>query len=206
MNMKNMKKIAFYLITLFLALSLNNSVMAGCILDGTKVVSDEDIEWLEGEDIASTSNFIRQTLVLDPEELAEVDTLDLHSALLRTSGLRKIGQDLLPYLPNLKFLNLFVSDLGNGEDLETLASILERFHTLQYIDIVGNNIADKVFSFVKAHESQKELVNHFQKKVIFSFKTLLESQFPVDEREQCKDWYQTHIKYYNTSYYLSTLP
>ena len=201
-----MKKIEFYLITLFLALILNSSEAVGSILDGTKVVSDEDIEWLEDEGYISTSKFIRQTLVLDPEKLAEVDNLDLHSTLLRTLGLRKIVQNLLPYLPNLKFLNLFVSDLGSDEDLETLASILERFHTLQYVDIVGNNIADRVFSYVKAHEGQKELTDRFQNKVVFSFKTLLESQFPLAEREHYNDWYQMHIRYYNTNYYLSTLP
>ncbi|MBY0272720.1 MAG: hypothetical protein K2X02_04825 [Alphaproteobacteria bacterium] len=201
-----MKKIEFYLITLFFALSLNSSMAVGSTLNGTKVVSDEDIEWLEGEDVVSTSKFIQQTLVLDPEKLAEVDNLDLHSTLLRTSGLRKISQNLLPYLPNLKFLNLFVSDLGSDEDLETLASILERFHTLQYVDIIGNNIADRVFSYVKAHEGQKELTDRFQNKVVFSFKTLLESQFPIAGREHYNDWYQTHIRYYSTNYYLSTLP
>jgi hypothetical protein len=201
-----MKKIGFYLIAIFLGLSLNSSVAVGSILDGTKVVSDEDAEWLEGEGYVSTSKFIQQTLVLDPEKLVEVETLDLHSALLRTSGLRTIAQNLLPYLCNLKFLNLFVSDLGSDEDLETLASILERFHSLQYVDIVGNGIADRVFSFVKAHEAQKELTERFQNKVVFSFKTLFESQFPLAEREHYNDWYQTHVRYYSTNYYLSTLP
>ncbi|MBY0293033.1 MAG: hypothetical protein K2W92_07095 [Alphaproteobacteria bacterium] len=191
-----MKKIEFYSIALLLAFSLNSSVAIGSILDGTKVVSDEDIEWLKDEGYVSTSKFIRQTLVLEPNELEEVDTLDLHSTLLRTSGLRTIAQDLLPHLPNLKFLNLFVSDLRSDEDLEILASILERFNGLQYIDIAGNDIADRVFSFVKTHEAQKELTDRFQKKVVFSFKTLLESQFPVAEREQYKDWYQTHTTYY----------
>ncbi|MCI5059106.1 MAG: hypothetical protein MRY83_23540, partial [Flavobacteriales bacterium] len=105
-----------------------------------------------------------------------------------------------------KFLNLFVSDLGSDEDLETLASILERFQSLQYVDIAGNNIADRVFSFVKGHEAQKELTDRFRNKVVFSFKTLLESQFPLAEREHHNDWYQTHIRYYSTNYYLSTLP
>ncbi|MCI5055577.1 MAG: hypothetical protein MRY83_05670 [Flavobacteriales bacterium] len=189
-------KIEFYLAALFLTLSLNNSVMAGHTLDGTKVVSDEDIEWLEGEGYVSTSKFIRQTLVLDPEELAEVDTLDLHSALLRTSGLRKIAQDLLPSLPNLNVLNLRISGLQSDEDLELLASILERFHNLQYVNIVGNDIADKVLSFVQTHETQKELTDKFQKKVVFSFKTLIESRFYLAHREQNKDWYQTHISFY----------
>ena len=192
-------KTEIYLAALFFALSLNSSVAIGSILDGTKVVSDEDIEWLADEGYVSTSKFIRQTRALDPEELAEVDTLDLHSALLRTPGLRMITEDLLPYLPNLNVLNLRISGLQNDEDLELLASILERFHSLQYVNIVGNDIADKVLSFVQAHEAQKELTDKFQKKVVFSFKTLLESQFPVAEREQYKDWYQTH-----TSYYIST--
>lgn len=189
-------KVEIYLATLFLALSLNSSAAVSNILDGTKVVSDEDAEWLEGEDYVSTSKFIRQTLVLAPEELAEVDTLDLHSTLLCTSGLKMIAEDLLPYLPNLNVLNLRISELQNDEDLELLASILERYNSLQYINIVGNDIADKVLSFVQAHESQKELTDKFQKKVVFSFKTLLESRFPPAEREKYKDWYQTHISYY----------
>jgi hypothetical protein len=170
--------------------------MAGRTLDGTKVVSDEDIEWLADEGYVSTSKFIRQTLVLDPEELAEVDTLDLHSTLLCTSGLRKIAQDLLPYLPNLNVLNLRISGLQNDEDLELLASILKNYDNLQYVNIVGNDIADKVLSFVQAHEGEKGLTDKFQKKVVFSFKTLIESRFPPAEREQYKDWYQTHINYY----------
>ncbi len=189
-------KIEFYLAALFLAFSLNSSVMAGRTLDGTKVVSDEDIEWLADEGYVSTSKFIRQTLVLDPEELAEVDTLDLHSTLLCTSGLRKIAQDLLPYLPNLNVLNLRISGLQNDEDLELLASILKNYDNLQYVNIVGNDIADKVLSFVQAHEGEKGLTDKFQKKVVFSFKTLIESRFPPAEREQYKDWYQTHINYY----------
>jgi hypothetical protein len=106
-------KIVFYLMALFLALSLNSSAAVGSTLDGTKVVSDEDAEWLEDEGYTSMSKFIRQTRALDPEELTEVDTLDLHSTLLCTSGLRMIAEDLLPYLPNLNILNLRISELQN---------------------------------------------------------------------------------------------
>ncbi|MBY0272719.1 MAG: hypothetical protein K2X02_04820 [Alphaproteobacteria bacterium] len=201
-----MKKIEFYLIAIFLAFSLNSSVAVSSILDGTKVVSDEDIEWLEGEDVVSTSKFIQQTLVLDPEELKDVETLDLHSTSLHTSGLKKITDELLPYLPNLKFLNLYASQLRTREDLEILASILERFGSLQYVSIVANGIANQALSFVKEHEEQKEITDKFQQKVVFSFNALLEDKFPLAEREHYNDWYQTHIRYYNTNYYLPTLP
>ncbi|MBY0272888.1 MAG: hypothetical protein K2X02_05710 [Alphaproteobacteria bacterium] len=60
-----MKKIAFYLIAIFLALSLNSPVTVGSTLDGTKVVSDEDAEWLKDEGYISTSKFIRQTRALE---------------------------------------------------------------------------------------------------------------------------------------------
>jgi hypothetical protein len=189
-------KIEFYLAALFLTLSLNSSVMAGRTLDGTKVVSDEDIEWLEGEDVISASKFIRQTRALDPEELEDVEALDLHSTSLHTSGLRRITDELLPYLPNLRFLNLYSSQLRTREDLEILASILERFGSLQYVSIVANGIANQALSFVKEHEEQKELTDKFQQKVVFSFNALLEDKFPIAEREHYKDWYQTHKNYY----------
>jgi hypothetical protein len=189
-------KIELYLIVIFLALNLNSSVAIGSTLDRTKVVSDEDAEWLEDEGYTSMSKFIRQTRALDPEELTEVSTLDLHTALLHTSSLRMVAEDLLPYLPNLNILNLRISGLQNDEDLELLASILKKHDNLQYVNIVGNDIADKVFSFVQAHEGEEGLTDKFQKKVVFSFKTLFESQFPLAEREQYKDWYQTHINYY----------
>ncbi|MDI9634220.1 hypothetical protein QM565_00175 [Geitlerinema splendidum] len=199
-------KIEFYLMALFLALSLSSSAAVGSTLDGTKVVSDEDAEWLEDEGYTSMSKFIRQTRALDPEELTEVDTLDLHSTLLCTSGLRMIAEDLFPYLPNLNILTLRISELQNDEDLELLTSILKKYNNLRYVNIVGNDIADKVLSFVQAHEGQKELTDRFQNKVVFSFKTLLEDQFPRVEREHYKEWHQTHIKYYITNYYLSTWP
>ena len=140
--------------------------MAGRTLDGTKVVSDEDIEWLEGEDVISASKFIRQTLVLDPEELEDVETLDLHSTSLHTSGLRKITDELLPYLPNIKFLNLYSSQLRTREDLVILASILERFDSLQYVSIVANGIANHTLSFVKEHEEQKKLTAADKKEIL----------------------------------------
>ncbi|MBX9786796.1 MAG: hypothetical protein K2Y08_05615, partial [Alphaproteobacteria bacterium] len=92
-------KIEFYLAALFLILSLNSSVMAGRTLDGTKIVSDEDIEWLADEGYVSTSKFVQQVHELDPEEREEVETLNLQSALLGSSGLKIIADDLLPYLP-----------------------------------------------------------------------------------------------------------
>jgi len=193
-------KIEFYLIALFLALSLNSSVAVGSILDGTKVVSDEDAKWLKGEDVISTSKFISQVRALDPEELADVGTLNLKGAMLYTVGLRKVFDELLPLLPNLKFFNLYNSDLRTQEDLELIASILEKHDNLQYVDIVGNGIANHVLSFVKAHEEQKGLTDKFQRKVVFSFKTLLEDQFPGVEREHYKEWYQTHIDYYTLMY------
>ncbi|MBX9786071.1 MAG: hypothetical protein K2Y08_01915 [Alphaproteobacteria bacterium] len=189
-------KIEFYLLAFLLALSLNSSVMAGRTLDGTKVVSDEDIEYLKGEDVISASKFIRQARALDQEELEDVETLDLHSTLLGTSGLRQVSEELLPYLPNLKFLNLIISELREDEDLELLASILQRFENLQYVNIVGNGIAYKALPFVKEHAEQKELTDRFQKKVVFSFKSSLENQFPGDEREKYKEWYKTHVNYY----------
>jgi len=193
-------KIEFYLIALFLALSLNSSVMAGRTLDGTKVVSDADAELLEGEDIISTSKFVKQAQALNPDELAEMDTLNLQGAMLYTVGLRKVFDELLPLLPNLKFFNLYNSDLRTQEDLELIASILEKYDNLEYVDIVGNGIANHVLSFVKAHEEQKGLTDKFQRKVVFSFKTLLEDQFPGVEREHYKEWYQTHIDYYILMY------
>lgn len=198
--------IEFYLIAVFLALSLNSSMAVGSILDGTKVVSDADAKLLKGEDIISTSKFVKQARALNPEELADVDTLNLQGAMLYTVGLRKIFDELLPLLPNLKFFNLYNSDLRTQEDLEIIASILEKHDNLQYVNIVGNEIANQVLSFVKAHEEQKRLTDKFQRKVVFSFKTLLEDQFPGTERKHYKDWYQTHIKYYSTNYYLSTWP
>jgi len=201
-----MKKIEFYLIALFLALSLNSSVMAGRTLDGTKVVGDEDIEWLEGEDVVSTSKFIQQTLVLDPEELAEVETLNLQGALLGTLGFKKVAEELLPHLPNLQFLNLYTTQLRTSEDLKLLASILMRYDNLKYIDIAGNGIAWQTFSFVKEQEAQGMLTDKFRKKVVFSFNILLKREFSEADREKYDDWYQTHIRYYSTNYYLLALP
>ena len=191
-------KIEFYFVALFLALSLNSPVMSGHVLDGTKVVSDEDNEWLRGEGVVSTSKFIRQARALDPEELAEIDTLNLQGTMLYTVGLKKVADELLPFLPNLKLLNLFDSDLRTEEDLELLASILERFENLEYVNIVGNGIANQALSFVKEHQEQKELIDKFQHKVVFSFKTLLEDKFPIAERRQFEDWYKTHTSYYTS--------
>ena len=191
-------KIEFYLAALFLTLSLNSSAMAGRTLDGTKVVSDEDIEWLADEGYVTTRKFIQQAQALDPTELAEVDTLDLQGALLGSSGLKIIADDLLPYLPNLKLLNLYGSQLRSREDLALLASILDRFNSLQYIDIDGNSIATQILSFVKEYEveGQKELTKKFQKKVVFSCKTLLKNQFLETDREKYDKWYKTHQSYY----------
>ena len=185
-----------YMVVLLLAFSISNPLSAGRVLDGTRVVSDEDAEWLKGEDLVSTSKFVRQTRSLEPEELAEIETLDLHGSTLGTSGFRKITDDLLPHLPNLKFLNLYISELRAQEDLELLASILERFGNLQYVNIVGNEIANMALSFVKEHEEQKELTDKFQKKVVFSYKTLLEDKFPLVERKKYDEWYKTHTTYY----------
>lgn len=185
-----------YMIALLAAICASNASVAGRVLDGTRVVSDEDAEWLKGEDLVSTSKFVRQTRSLEPEELAEIETLDLHGSTLGTSGFRKITDDLLPYLPNLKFLNLYISELRAQEDLELLASILERFGNLQYVNIVGNEIANMALSFVKEHEEQKELTDKFQKKVVFSYKTLLEDKFPLVERKKYDEWYKTHTTYY----------
>ncbi|MBY0501352.1 MAG: hypothetical protein K2P93_05055 [Alphaproteobacteria bacterium] len=185
-----------YVIALLAAICASNASVAGRVLDGTRVVSDEDAEWLKGEDLVSTSKFVRQTRSLEPEELAEIETLDLHGSTLGTSGFRKITDDLLPYLPNLKFLNLYISELRAQEDLELLASILERFGNLQYVNIVGNEIANMALSFVKEHEEQKELTDKFQKKVVFSYKTLLEDKFPLVERKKYDEWYKTHTTYY----------
>ncbi|MBY0272723.1 MAG: hypothetical protein K2X02_04840 [Alphaproteobacteria bacterium] len=201
-----MKKIEFYLVALFLALSLNSSVMAGRTLDGTKVVGDEDIEWLKDEGYVSTSKFIRQTRALDPEELAEVETLNLQGALLGTLGFKKVAEELLPHLPNLQFLNLYTTQLRTSEDLKLLASILMRYDNLKYIDIAGNGIAKQTFSFVKEHEDQEALMDKFRKKVVFSFNILLKREFSATDREKYDDWYQTHIRYYNTNYYLLALP
>ncbi|MBY0272311.1 MAG: leucine-rich repeat domain-containing protein [Alphaproteobacteria bacterium] len=191
-------KIEFYLAALFLALSLNSSAMAGRTLDGTKVVSDEDIEWLADEGYVSTSKFVQQVHELDPEEREEVETLNLQSALLGSSGLKIIADDLLPYLPNLKLLNLYGSQLRSREDLVLLASILDRFNSLQYVDIDGNGIATQTLSFVKEYEAegQEELAKKFQKKVVFSCKTLLKNQFPGADREKYDEWYQTHASFY----------
>lgn len=189
-------KIEFYLAALFLALSLNNSVAVGSILDGTKVVSDADAEWLKGEDVISTKKFIQQTLVLEQNELEKVETLNLQGALLGTSGFKKVAEKLLPRLPNLKFLNLYTTHLRTSEDLELLASILMRYDNLKYVDIVGNGIAKQTFSFVKEHEDQEALTDKFRKKVIFSFNTLLKREFSVTDREKYDDWYNTHLTYY----------
>ncbi|MBY0271787.1 MAG: hypothetical protein K2X02_00005 [Alphaproteobacteria bacterium] len=128
--------------------------------------------------------------------------------MLGSSGLKVITDDLLPYLPKLKFLNLYTSQLRSREDLVLLASILDKFNSLQYINIDGNSIATQVLSFVKEYEAegQKELTKKFQKKVVFLCKTLLKNQFPRADREKYDDWYQTHIRYYSTNYYLSAFP
>ena len=192
-------KMRFYLIiTLFLVLSLNTSTLKGLNLDGTKVVSDEDIEWLRGEGYVSVSKFIRLTRALDPEDLEEFDSLNLKGTLLHTSGLKKITEELLPYLPNLKFLNLCISELREDEDLILLALILEKFNSLEYVNIVGNGIAWRVFSFVKDREENKELIGKFYQKVVFSFNASLEDKFPVVERENYGVWYQTHKNYYES--------
>lgn len=198
MNGNYMKKIAFYLIAIFLALSLNSPVTVGSTLDGTKVVTDEDAEWLKDEGYISTSKFIRQTRALDPEKLAEIDSLDLKGTLLHTSGLKKITEELLPYLPNLKFLNLCISELREDEDLILLALILEKFNSLEYVNIVGNGIAWRVFSFVKDREENKELTGKFYQKVVFSFNASLEDKFPIAEREKYGVWYKTHKNYYES--------
>lgn len=189
-------KVEQYVIAFLFALGISSPAIAGRILDGTKVVNDEDAEWLKGEDLVSTSKFVRQTRTLDVEELAEIDTLDLHGSTLGTIGLRKIAEDLLPHLPSLKFLNLYISELRAHEDLDLLASILTRCNNLQYVNIVGNEIANQALSFVKEHEGEKELTDKFQKKVIFSYKTLLEDKFPRVEREKFEEWYKTHTSYY----------
>ncbi|MBY0272718.1 MAG: hypothetical protein K2X02_04815 [Alphaproteobacteria bacterium] len=192
-------KMRFYLIiTLLLVLSLNTSILKSLNLDGTKVVSDEDIEWLRGEGYVSLSKFIRLTRALDPEDLEEFDSLNLKGTLLHTSGLKKITDELLPYLPNLKFLNLCISELREDEDLILLALILEKFNSLEYVNIVGNGIAWRVFSFVKDREENKELIGKFYQKVVFSFNASLEDKFPVVEREKYGVWYQTHKNYYES--------
>ena len=192
-------KMRFYLIiTLLLVLSLNTSTLKGLNLDGTKVVSDEDTEWLRGEGYVSVSKFIRLTRALDPEDLEEFDSLNLKGTLLHTSGFKKITEELLPYLPNLKFLNLCISELREDEDLILLALILEKFNSLEYVNIVGNGIAWRVFSFVNDREDNKELTGKFYQKVVFSFNASLEDKFPVVEREKYEVWYQTHKNYYES--------
>ncbi|MBY0271793.1 MAG: hypothetical protein K2X02_00035 [Alphaproteobacteria bacterium] len=192
-------KMRFYLIiTLLLVLSLNTAALKSLNLDGTRVVSDEDIEWLRGEGYVSVSKFIRLTRALDPEDLEEFDSLNLKGTLLHTSGLRKVTDELLPYLPNLKFLNLCISELREDEDLILLALILKKFNSLEYVNIVGNGIAWRVLSFVKDREENKELTDKFYQKVIFSFHASLEDKFPIAERKKYRVWYQTHKNYYES--------
>lgn len=152
---------------------------------------------LDGEGVVSASKFVRRTLKLKPDELKEFDTLNLQAAThLKTSGLKKIAEDLLVKLPNLKTLNLYGSGLRTKEDLELLTYILQRFDNLQYVNIVGNSIAREVFSFVTRNGLQNELADMFRKKVVFSFESLLEDKFPKPERENYRDWYNTHKTYY----------
>lgn len=192
-------KMRFYLIiTLLLVLSLNTAALKSLNLDGTRVVSDEDIEWLRVEGYVSVSKFIRLTRALDPEDLEEFDSLNLKGTLLHTSGLRKVTDELLPYLPNLKFLNLCISELREDEDLILLALILKKFNSLEYVNIVGNGIAWRVLSFVKDREENKELTDKFYQKVIFSFHASLEDKFPIAERKKYRVWYQTHKNYYES--------
>ena len=188
-------KLNLSLLAALLIINVNGPCFAGRVLDGTKVVSDEDAEWLAGEDVVSTSKFVRKTLK-KPKELEEFDTLDLHGALLQTAGLRKIVDELLPSLPKLKILNLYFSGLNTKEDLELVASILQRFGNIQYVNIVGNPIAREVVSFVKEQDAKNGISDKFKKRVVFSFKTLLEDKFPEAERKDNLDWYNAHKAYY----------
>lgn len=185
-----------YSMMFFLTVVSTTAGMAGRTLDGTKIVSDEEVELLPGGGYTSTSKFIRQTLALDREELAEVNTLNLQGASPGTAGLRKIGDELLPHLPNLKVFILSHNELRSDEDLEILSSFLSRFENLRYIDIEWNGIADKVVPFVQAHVGQTDLTEKFQNKVVFSCKTLLDEKLPPSVRETYKNWYPTHTNYY----------
>lgn len=194
MHMKIKNK--FYFMVFIVAITLNSSAIGGRVLDGKKVVNDEDIEWLREEGFTSNSTFIRQARALDPEDLNEIDTLDLEGALLSTSGLQKVSDELLPYLPNLKFLNIHSGELRAPEDLELISDIIERFKNLDYVNIVGNKIATQTLSFVKEREGQKKLNDKFRTKVIFSKKSMLDNQFSISDRENYEDWYNLHTKYY----------